>query len=200
MRNHRTIAMFVFSALSWSLCAQTAGQHRKGTLEADIRELYNVNTKARSQAASRLVEAGPAAIPLLVPVICDKSKPNFDAAWPTAARALGELKGQAAAPCLVQMLRYDPTMNIFMPDKTLIDVDPAFAALVEIGEPVVPTVRRYIHILQYDQSYLALRVLRVINTPPAKQAAKEYVQALNDQIRHSEEVIEEFKFGPGLTR
>jgi hypothetical protein len=193
MRNHRKIAMFVFSALAWNLCARAAGQHRKAALEADIRELYNVNTNARAQAASRLVEAGPAAIALLVPVICDRSKLNFDAAWPAAAKALGELKAEVAVPCLVQMLGNDPTMNVFKPDKTLVDVDPAFAALVEIGEPVVPTVRRYIHILHYDQAYLALRVLRVINTPPAKQAAEEYVQALNNQIRRSKEVIEEFK-------
>lgn len=200
MKARRYMTLILLCGLPWTAHTQTEGDQRRARLENDISKLYSGDANVRTEAAKRLAASGSAAIPLLVPVVCDKSKLNFDVAWQAAAKALADLKAEAGARCLVQMLAYDLSPPIYKPDKTLVDSDPAFAALVEIGEPVVSTVRQYLPVLHPDQAYLALRVLRVINTPPAKQAAEAYIQLLENQIRLSKGVIEEFRYGPGLTR
>lgn len=193
MTIHRRVALLALWIVSWSVGAYALGQSGKQALKSDIQELYSHSANAREQAASRLVAAGPSAIPLLVHVICDQSKPNFDRAWSAAAKVLGELKAEAAAPCLVQLLMVKyPNVGVFKPDETLSRLDPAFAALTQIGEPAVPTIRMYLPNLGPDEAYLALRVLRAINTTSAKEAAEAYIKVLENQIRLSRQVIADF--------
>jgi len=201
MKTNPIIGILPFCVLALALSLQLARQLRGQSLKDDIRELYSNSARVRADATTRLVEAGPAAIPLLLPVLCDESKPNFDVAWRHAARALGELKAGAAAPCLVQMLSLgDVTLSVFKPEKTIFDDDPAFAALVQIGEPAVPAIARYLPSLHPNKAYLALRVLRVINTPSAKAAVEAYIKLLENQTRLAKEVLDDFQYGPGLTR
>ena len=200
MKTSRNIGILAFCVLSPALGPYAAGQQRERPLKDDIRELYSNSAKARAEATKRLVEAGPAAIPLLLPVLCDKSKPNFDVAWRPAAKALGELKAEGAVPCLVQELASDVTLSVYKPEKTIADYEPAFSALVQIGEPAVPAISRYLPTLHPNKAYLALRVLRVINTPSAKAAVEAYIKLLENQTRLAKEVLEDFQFGPGLTR
>jgi hypothetical protein len=201
MKIGRIICVLTFCVVSSGLNAYAAGKQIRQSLGDDIHRLYSKSAKERADATSRLVDAGPAAIPLLLPVLCDKSKPNFDLAWRHAAKALGELKAEVAAPCLVQMLALgDVTLSVFKPEKTILDNEPSFAALVEIGEPAVPAIARYLPTLHPDQAYLALRVLRVINTPSARVALEDYIKLLQDQTRLAKEVLDDFQFGPGVTR
>jgi hypothetical protein len=177
------------------------GQTRVQSLHDDVRELYSRSENVRADAASRLIDAGPTAIPILLPVLCDQSKPNFDVAWKPAAKALGELKAEAAAPCLVQLLALgDVSLSVFKPEKTIFDYEPAFAALVQIGEPGVPAIARSLPSLHPDKAYLALRVLRVINTTSAKAAVENYIRLLENQTRLARNVLNDFQYGPGLTR
>jgi hypothetical protein len=96
-------------------------------------------------------------------------------AWPAAAKLLGGLKAEAAAPCLGEMLMYNyPPIGpvIGKSDKTLADIDPAFASLILIGEPAVPAIRKRLPFLGPDPAIMALRVLRAINTPSSKEATE----------------------------
>jgi hypothetical protein len=168
-------------------------------MENDIRELYAESAKTRAEAVSRLVAAGPSAIPLLLPVVCDRSRANFDNAWPPAARALGSLRAESATRCLVPMLLWNyPSIGpvIMKSDETLVGVDPAFAALVQIGEPAVPTIRSHLPFLGPEQAISALRVLRLINTPNAKVAAEAYIKFLEDQTRMANQVLGNFEERP----
>jgi hypothetical protein len=201
MRISRTIGILAFCVIFPGLGTNAAPQRREQSLEHDVRELYSNSAMVRADATSRLIEAGPVAVPLLLPVLCDKSKPNFEVAWRPAAKVLGELKSEAAAPCLVQMLALgDVTLSVYKPEKTISEYEPAFAALVEIGEPVVPAIARALPSLQPDKAYLALRVLRVINTPSAKAAVEAYMKLLESQTRLAKQVLDDFQYGPGLTK
>lgn len=162
---------------------------------ADIEKLYGQSKSERELAAERLVAQGPAVIPLLVSVVCDRTKPNFDDAWPAAAKALGQLKAEPGVPCLVQLLMYRyPAIGpvVMKSDDTLRRVSPAFAALEQMGDRAVPTIRRDLPMLHPEDALMALRVLRVINTPLSKEAAESYVAVLERQIRMTKEVIRDF--------
>jgi len=177
--SRRPIAIFAFCALCHFPSLNAAAQQSAQRFEREVRELYSNNSGVRAEATHRLVEAGPATIPALLPVLCDKSKVNFDVAWRSAAKALGDLKADAAAPCLVQMLALgDVTLSVYKPEATIAEYEPAFAALVQIGEPAIPAIERALPSLHPDQSYLALRVLRVINTPAARAAVEDYIALL----------------------
>jgi HEAT repeat protein len=195
MTIHRGLAALVFCVLICTGDSYSSEQDGKQSLENDIAGLYSSNAKTRADAATRLATVGTDAIPLLVPVICDKAKPDFDVAWPSAAKILGELKAEAAAPCLIQMLmsKYPSIGPVVMkPDETLARADPAFAALVQIGEPAVPAIRKRLPFLGPDPAIMALRVLRAINTPSAREAAKAYVKGLQEQLRFADEILAEF--------
>jgi hypothetical protein len=64
---------------------------------------------------------------------------------------------------------------------------------VEIGEPAVPAIGRPLTHVGFEQAYLALRVLREINTPSAKETAEHYVSNLENQIRISKQLVEGFR-------
>jgi hypothetical protein len=81
---------------------QTARQ-----LDSDIQGLYSKNAEFRAQARARLVQAGPEAVPLLLPLLCQASKSSSDSAWREAAKAIGDLKAEAGALCLVRLLASD---------------------------------------------------------------------------------------------
>jgi hypothetical protein len=199
--SRRAMVIFAFCALCRFPSLNAAAQQRAQRFEREVRDLYSSNSGVRAEATHRLVEAGPVVIPALLPVLCDKSKANFDVAWRSAAQALGNLKADAAAPCLVQMLALgDVTLSVFKPETTIAEYEPAFAALVQIGEPAIPAIARALPTLDPDKSYLALRVLRVINTPVARAAVEANVAMLELQTRHAKEVLDDFKYGPGLNR
>jgi HEAT repeat protein len=188
-----------FFAACWvlccSLCVLAAGQTSGPALNKDVHALYSHNDRVRREAAQRLVANGPTAIPSLVNVLCDESKSHFDLAWPIAAKALGELKATEAGPCLIRMLgrNYPPIGEpVTKTDHTLRRVDPAFAALVQIGEPIVPAIRLNLPLLHPSNSLMAVRILRLINTPTAKEAAEAYVKVLENQIQSTKQVIAEF--------
>lgn len=108
---------------------------------------------------------------------------------------LGDLKAEAAAPCLVQLLGYNyPPIGspVSKTDETLRDVDPAFAALVQIGAPAVPAIGSHLPLLHPENSLMAIQILRMINTPAAKEAADAYIKLLEDQIRLTKQVVAEF--------
>jgi hypothetical protein len=170
-----------------------ASQRQGSSLKEDIRELYSNNEEARAAATNRLFQAGPAAIPLLVGVVCDGSKPNFDMAWPSAAKILGHFRAESAVGCLTEMLGSDPTLEMTAPRELLVQRDPAYATLVEIGEPAVPAIGRRLTHIGFEQAYLALRILREINSPPAKKAAELYLSNLENQIRISKQLVEGFR-------
>lgn len=192
---NRRVAALVSCILICSGGSLSSEQHAKHSIRDDISKLYSNNTKTRADAAIRLAGAGPSAIPFLVPVICDRGKSNFEVAWPDAAKILGELKAQPASPCLIDMLMYNyPSIGPVMtkPDDTLASVDPAFAALVRIGEPAVPSIRKRLPFLGPEPAIMALRVLRAINTSNAKQAAEAYIKGLQEQIRFAGDILRDF--------
>jgi hypothetical protein len=166
----------------------------------DVQALYGTSDRDRHLAAQRLLADGPGVIPILIPVICQRSKPNFDKAWPAAAKVLGALKAEAAAPCLVQLLGYGyPSIGpvVMKSDETLRNVSPAFAALELIGEPAVPVIRRNLPMLYPEDALMAVRLLRLIGTPSAKAAAEAYLVHLENQIRLAKELIRDFDKTPG---
>ena len=199
MKTTKTLSALTLCTLL--LVPQAKGQEPSQALSRYIGELYSDNATVRTEAARKLVAAGPTSIPVLLPVLCDTSKPKFDVAWRTAATVAGELKGVAAAPCLIQTLGLgDVTLSVFKPEKTIAEYEPGFAALVQIGEPAVPAIARALPSLHPDKAYLALRVLRIINTPAAKAAAEDYIKVLQNETRLAKEVVDDFQYGPGLTR
>jgi hypothetical protein len=199
MKTTKAVAVVAFSI--FLLAPHAKGQQSRQTLSRSVRELYSDNATIRADAARKLVAAGPTSIPMLLPVLCDASKPNFDVAWRTAATVAGQLKAVAAAPCLIQTLGLgDVTLSVFKPEKTIAEYEPGFAALIQIGEPAVPAIARALPSLHPDKAYLALRVLRVINTPAAKAAAEDYLKVLQNETRIAKEVLDDFQYGPGLTR
>jgi hypothetical protein len=164
-------------------------------VKKDIAKLYSSNANVRSEAASRLSAVGPSAISLLVAVVCDRTKSNFDVAWPVAAKILEGLKAPAVAPCLVDLLMYRyPSIGPVngKSDETLASVDPAFAALIRIGEPAVPAIKRHLPFLGPDAAIMALRVLRAINTPSAREAAEAYIEVLQNQVRIANQMLDGF--------
>ncbi len=194
-RSLRTLTLMCW-ALSLGLSASAAGYPTEEELKNDVPKLYSANPQTRELAARKLVAAGRRSIPLLLPVLCDDSKPHSDRAWPVAAKALGELRAEAAAPCLVRMLEREMPSAAgaleMKSDEALADLDPAFAALVRIGEPAVPAIRQRLPFLYPGQAYLALRVLRIFQTPSAKEAAEFYIRSLEDRTRQAKRVLQDF--------
>jgi hypothetical protein len=192
LRSIRTI--LAFCALSSTLSPALMTRETNQAIEDEVNILYGSSPDiVKTQAVDRLVAIGPDAIPLLVPVICDKSKPNFDLAWPFAAKALGELKAKNAAACLATLLAYNfPPIGpaSMKSDETITQVDPAFAPLIEIGEPGVYAIRAVLPFLHPEGAYVALRVLRRINTPSAREAVDAYIKYLNNQIRLANTVLD----------
>jgi hypothetical protein len=191
----RGTVLLIFLAVSSAVGVSSgAAKRRQQATDVDVNNLYSANDDVRSLAADRLAALGPSVIPTLIPVICNKSRANFDRAWPAAAKALGELKASAAAPCLVMLLAWNfpPIGPAYMKsDETISAVDPAFAALVKIGgEPVVHALRYEVKFLQPEGAYLGLRILRIINTPSAKEAVGYYIKSLNDQLRLANTVLD----------
>jgi hypothetical protein len=75
-------------------------------------------------------------------------------------------------------------------DDTIAGVDPAFAALRQIGPLAVHDIGDEIQFLDPETAYLALRILRSIKTPSAREAADKYIEALNGQIRLANTVLD----------
>lgn len=195
MISGRGLAVFVFLVVACNPIAHSSERTGKQELKHEIIRLYSRDAQVRADAASRLATIGSSAIPAPTEVVCDRSKSNFGSAWPAAAKALGAMKAKVAVPCLIELVMYNyPSIGpvIMKPDETLADVDPSFAALVRIGEPAVPEVRRHLPFLGPDEAIMALRVLRAINTPSARDAAESYITILQDQLRFSQQVLEEF--------
>jgi hypothetical protein len=190
MSSQKSVAVVVL------VCVSAVALYAKqgARTDSDARDLYSRSENTRSAAAARLVAAGTVAIPFLKSVLCDRTRPDFERAWPYAARALGELKAQDAASCLVELLmwQYPPGLGavVLKSDDTLLDADPAFAALVQIGEPAVPTIRRHLPFLGPDQALMAVRILRLIDTQSAREAAGAYVKVLEDQIVWVKSIME----------
>lgn len=183
------------------LCLRMPLQENDQAIQRDVLDLYSSSASTRTAAAGRLVAAGPSVVPAVLPVLCDKSRPNFEVAWRHAARVLGELKAEAAAPCLIKVLALgQPTLSVFKSEATIAEYDPAFVALIQIDEAAIPPIARALPSMHPDQSYLALRVLRVINTPSARAAVEAYIGVLNSETQHAKQVLDDFRYGPGLTR
>jgi hypothetical protein len=179
------IALFLFSHFQAS---SADGQSR-----SDARKLYDGDARVREDAAERLVAKGQEAIPYLLPVLCQRSKPHFDEAWPVAAKALARLKAAEASRCLVPLLLSGfAYVGITQSDEKIEEMDPAFAALVQIGDPAVPAIRDRLPMLPFAKSYLALRALRAIGTPAAKSAIHDYISALQRQISLANEMLQQF--------
>lgn len=174
---------------------------RTQMIERYVNQLYSESDSIRANAANWLVGDGQEVIPSVLPVLCTKGETNSNAAWQSAAKVLGELKAESATPCLIQKLALgDVTLSVFKPEKTIAEYDPAFAALVRIGQPTIPAIQRALPSLHPDKAYLALRVLRVINTAEAKEVAEGYLKLLQSQAKLTNEVINDFSYGPGLVR
>jgi hypothetical protein len=181
------LSLFCFVTIP-ELCPANQQSSRRQIIERDVSQLYSDSDSIRVNAANRLV-------------LCDKAGANSDVAWRSAAKVLGELKAERAAPCLIQKLALgDVTLSVFKPEKTIAEYDPAFAALVQIGQPTIPAIQRALPSLHPDKAYLALRVLRVINTPAAKEVAEGYFKLLERQAKLTSEVVSDFSYGPGLVR
>jgi len=189
------IAVFLIESLSNPVLGS---QMTSPTMRDEVRKLYNTNVKVRNEAALRLKTAGEPARPLLTKVICNRSATHFDIAWPNAARILGELKAASAVPCLVDLLMYAyPSIGpvIMKSDQTLASVDPAFAALVAIGDPAVPELRRRLPFVSLASSVMMLRVLQAIHTPPAREAVQNYIETLNIQTQMANQILRNFGSG-----
>jgi hypothetical protein len=78
-------------------------------------------------------------------------------------------------------------------DQTLASVDPAFVALMRIGEPAVPAIRRHLRFLGTDPAIMALRALRAINTPSAREAMEAYIKVLQDDVRPANQILGGFE-------
>jgi hypothetical protein len=192
LMKHRIVIFLAVSLLFIVACASAS---ERDTVAKEVKNLYSENPHIRESAVARLTAGGPVVVSALIPVICDRAKLHFDRAWPLAARVLGQLRAQDAAPCLAGLLMYNyPAIGpvVIKPDETLINVDPAFAALIRIGEPAVPAIRKQLPFLGPEPAIMALRVLRKINTPSARDAAEAYARMLHDQVRFTEQVIQEF--------
>jgi HEAT repeat protein len=193
MRIHYTLAIVAFFFLSFDMIPNTTGQSGNKEIESDINNLYSANANVRTQAAQRLVAIGPSAIPWLLPVLCDGSKSIFGVAWRSAAKALGDLKAEAAVRCLLDLLGTDLTLDISRPTEQIIAREPAFGALLQIGEPAVPTISRCLPFMGPNNAYLALRILRKIDTPNAKAAVESYVSVLENQTRLAKGILADFQ-------
>lgn len=161
-------------------------------LTSDIQDLYSTNADVRARARARLVEGGPKSVPLLVPVICRTDKSDSDLAWREAAKAIGQLKAEAGALCLVRLLASNPTLNVFGPEDTIAESDPAYVALLQLGEPAIFAISTALPSLHPNQAYLALRVLQKIGTPKAKAAVEVYLHELEMQTRMTREILSDF--------
>jgi hypothetical protein len=108
-------------------------------------------------------------------------------------QALGELKAKTAAACLATLLAHNfPPIGpaSMKSDETITQFDPAFAPLIEIGDPAVHAIRAELPFLHPEGAYVALRVLRRINTSSAKEAIDAYIKVLNEQITLANTVLE----------
>lgn len=197
MRNYFTPA--ILCMLFCQVVSLAVGRDQNKSLQHETSLLYSTNSDLRDTAAKRLIAIGQPAVPSLVHVICENRKSHFDVAWPMAAEALGKLKAEGAAPCLAELLMYGyPAIGPveMKSDETLAHVDPAFAALVEIGEPSVPAIRQRLPFLGPGPAIMAVRALRVINTPSARAAAEAYINVLQHQIQLTNQILRDF--GPTL--
>src|SRR5579884_4291222 len=193
-RTRRTVALtcLLFSC-TFSFCEKPARQDSHASLRTQVRELYSEDESTRMRGTSKLVAAGAPAIPLLISVLHDQTNPHFEVAWPAAARGLGQLKAVNAVPSLIRLLGEGLEINVVgKSDETLAERNAAFAALVEIGEPAVPMIRRMLPLLEFNEAYMALRVLQAIGSPEAREATKRYISGLEDQLRIANEVLKGF--------
>lgn len=192
----RLVVACVF-APAWLLSLLDGATAKAQSPDKDAAALYSSSEAVREGAANRLIQAGPKTIHLLVPILCDRNKPNFNSAWRSAAKVLGRLKAEEAAPCLVQLLGSgDVTLSPFMSRDLIEQREPAFSALVEIGEAAVPSISRALPSLHPDSAYLGLRVLSSINIPSARTAVENYINFLEKQTQLAKEILQGFSSRP----
>ena len=191
MKTNAAFGLATF-ALLFAFTQIAIAQGPKHSLRDDIRGLYSPSPESRARASARLVEAGPAAIPSLKSIVCGAYKSDSDVAWREAAKAVGQLKAEDASLCLVRLLARDPTLNVFASEETIIAYDPAYAALLQIGEPAIPSISMALLSLHPDQAFLGLRILQKIGTPEAKAAVEAYIEALENQTKLAKGVLSDF--------
>lgn len=56
-------------------------------------------------------------------------------------------------------------------------------ALVQMGDAAVPAIKRGLPLVQYDQAFYLLRVLRLIGGPRANDAFSSYKEFLRGEIK-----------------
>jgi hypothetical protein len=194
MRVQRILLLTLCISLS-SITASAFDKGQRDLIEKSARDLYSASKVVRSNAARTIAEIGTPAVPRLLKVACGAERKGFDLAGPLAIKLLGEMKAEAAVPCLIDRLMYwYPLIGpvTMKNDKTLASVDPAFVALISIGDPGVSLIKRYLPSLPSSKAMMALRALRAINTPSAKDAIRDYVKFLENQTRTANSLLEQF--------
>lgn len=151
--------------------------------QSSVQDLYSAKASIRSAAVERLVRAGPRAVPSLISVLNNREHPQFKRAWPLAAHVLSQMKAVEAVPSLLSLIHEDPTLNAEMKtDEAISSAEPAFKALIAIGQAGVAAIRQRLPMLDVERGYMATRVLRAIGTPDAIEGISTYVQLLHRQI------------------
>ncbi len=162
------------------------GQTLDDRIKADIGSLYGRDGQERGRATRDLVEIGRASVPSLLAVLNNDKHPDFERAYRSAATALGDLKASEAAPRLGWLLGTGDSATIIMEGKTdesLAAIDPAFGALVKIGDPAVPELKKELSVGSWNKRYLILRILRSIGTPDSLALGKAYIETIESELR-----------------
>src|SRR5947209_8071361 len=123
---HFRLVLLAFGVCSLLEVARASEKPRQTQTATDVQVLYSADARLRGAALKNIVGRGTEAAPVLIAVICDRSKPGFDRAWPGVAEALGELKAVQAVPCILRLLLTQyPPIGIVQSDQTLARNDPA---------------------------------------------------------------------------
>jgi hypothetical protein len=190
MRNTKLAAFCLFAIFMASGSVEGSShshaQDVKERVAKDIEVLYGDDAHSRDAAVRDLIEIGNPSVAQLTMVLRNSEHRNFESAFRSVARVLGELRAAEAAPDLARLLGTGyPTLMLEYgrTNESMAANDPAFEPLIRIGDPVVPELRKQLLIAHWPRAYVILRVLKAIGTPAAQELGKSYVQRLESDLR-----------------
>src|SRR6266568_633411 len=120
-----------------------------------------------------------------LPAMIENDTNNY-VPWANAVRLAGELKLVEAVPALARWISARPGGTVSLGGEERLEYNPAAKALAQIGDPAVPTLLGVLEHGNLKERQVAVKALKLIASPAAKNALQRHVdQEADSDLRSS---------------
>jgi HEAT repeat protein len=123
-----------------------------------------------------------------LPPLIERGPSNEFDPWVNAARLAGSLRLAEAVPALAKRIGVNTGGTIGLSDEVILRHSPAARALVDIGEPAVPSLRLILQGAKLNERWVAVWALRAIGSPAAMSGLRAHGPRESD--RNLQKLIE----------